>query len=211
MGEIMGLIYFNTISDLKVRKKIVLINYFILGKNYKIVFNSETKEKTNFIYNDNDLELINYLNTIKIQNNIKSPKIGISACLSGKNTKYDGKNNEKYVLKVLSGICHWILICPELAGLLGVPRIPCERVGNQVYNKIGQDKTKAFELGVKKALNKISINNVEMLILKEGSPSCGVNRIYDGTFKGNKINGKGLFTESLENKHIKIITEELFN
>ena len=31
--------------------------------------------------------------------------------------------------------------------------------------------------------------------LKEGSPSCGVNFVYDGSFNGNKVKGKGITTE----------------
>ena len=44
-------------------------------------------------------------------------------------------------------------------------------------------------------------------ILKEGSPSCGSNYIYDGTFSGNKIQGEGVTTSLLRKHGIKVISE----
>ena len=44
---------------------------------------------------------------------------------------------------------------------------------------------------------------ISAAILKEGSPSCGVNFVYDGSFNGNKIKGKGITTEMLNEIGIK--------
>ena len=50
--------------------------------------------------------------------------------------------------------------------------------------------------------------NIKKAILKEGSPSCGVNYIYDGNFNGNKIKGKGITTEMLNEIGIKTLSEK---
>ena len=44
--------------------------------------------------------------------------------------------------------------------------------------------------------------------MKEKSPSCGSNRIYDGSFTGNLTDGQGLAVELLRNAGIKVFSEE---
>ena len=48
-------------------------------------------------------------------------------------------------------------------------------------------------------------------ILKEGSPSCGSNYIYDGTFSGKKILGQGITTSLLRKHGITVISENDVN
>lgn len=43
--------------------------------------------------------------------------------------------------------------------------------------------------------------------MKEGSPSCGVNEIYDGSFTGRKTDGEGLATELLRKNGFKVFSE----
>ena len=45
-------------------------------------------------------------------------------------------------------------------------------------------------------------------LLKEGSPSCGVHRIYDGSFSGRRIAGAGLTTEALRAAAFPVFCEE---
>jgi len=59
----------------------------------------------------------------------------VSACLLGKNCTYNGENNyNQKVIEFLKDKCY-IAVCPEEAGGLGTPRIPCERNGNKVINR----------------------------------------------------------------------------
>ena len=51
-------------------------------------------------------------------------------------------------------------------------------------------------------------NNVKYAILKENSPSCGSNKIYDGSFTGKKVIGKGITTALLEKEGIKVFNEK---
>ncbi|MCP3944045.1 MAG: DUF523 domain-containing protein [Desulfobacteraceae bacterium] len=58
-----------------------------------------------------------------------------------------------------------------------------------------------------KALKIVRKFNIKFAVLKEGSPSCGSTKIYDGTFSGIKISGQGVTTSLLTNNAIKVFNE----
>ena len=64
-------------------------------------------------------------------------KILVSACLLGKNCKYNGGNNgHPAVEEFLQG--HEVIpVCPEVMGGLPIPREPAEICGGQVINRKG--------------------------------------------------------------------------
>ena len=141
----------------------------------------------------------------------------ISACLCGVNCKYNGLNNynEKCNELFISGKA--ILVCPEQLGGLSTPRVPSELQDNtlniikkngKILNKDGEDVTENFLKGAREVATIEKKLNIKKAILKEGSPSCGVNYIYDGTFTGNKIKGNGITTELLKALDIEVISEE---
>ena len=134
-------------------------------------------------------------------------KYAISKCLLGYNCKYDGKNNLREILKDLEKNNEVILIFPEVLGGLPIPRIPFELQNDRAINKEGLDITDKVIEGCNKALKLIIDNNVDLVILKENSPTCGVNYIYDGTFTHTKISGEGLLTRMLKERNIKVISD----
>lgn len=132
----------------------------------------------------------------------------ISACLAGSNVRYDGDNKANAICRKLYEEGRAILICPEVMGGLLVPRNPSEIVGDKVMSNIGKDVTAEFQNGAELALQLISkYSTIHTIILKDGSPSCGLYEIYDGTFSGNKVKGKGVFARSITDKY-KVISEE---
>lgn len=133
----------------------------------------------------------------------------VSACLMGVNCKYSAGNNAcRACLDLLSrnDLC-LIPICPEQLGGLQTPRACAERAGNTVINKNGEDVTPQFHRGAEEALRIAKQWHCQEAILKERSPSCGSSVIYDGTFSGTVIPGKGLTAELLEENGIKIMNE----
>lgn len=142
----------------------------------------------------------------------------ISACLCGVNCKYNGLNNLNDKCLELLRKGEALLVCPEQLGGLNTPRIPSEILGNakdiielnkgKVINKEGKDVTKEFLKGAKEALKIAKEANIKKAILKESSPSCGSNFVYDGNFTGNKIKGKGITAYLLEKEGIEIISEK---
>ena len=124
-------------------------------------------------------------------------RILVSACLMGKNCKYNGGNNESVSLrKYVQG--HDVYeVCPEVMGGLSIPRIPCEIKNGIVMNKEGVSCDKEFRLGAHKALNIALKEEIDLAILQSRSPSCGLKYIYDGTFSGTLTEGNGIFAQEL--------------
>ena len=134
-------------------------------------------------------------------------KILISACLVGDKTKYDGRSNYHPAIKDLLEKYDLIPFCPEVEGGLSIPRKPCERKGGKIINSDGKDVTKQFHLGAEKAYNICMYLGVTTVILKDNSPSCGVNQIYDGSFTHKLIDGQGYLAEYLSSRGIKVLSE----
>lgn len=135
-------------------------------------------------------------------------KILVSACLLGKNCKYNGGNNlNQGVLEFIEG--HEVIgVCPEQLGGLSTPRLPAEIVAGVVTNKEGVSVDAQFRKGAQAALAVALENKVDLAILQSRSPSCGVKEIYDGSFSGKKIKGQGVFAKLLSARGIKVLDAE---
>ena len=135
-------------------------------------------------------------------------KILVSACLLGKNCKYNGDNNlNQSVLEFIEG--HEVIgVCPEQLGGLSTPRLPAEIVDGVVTNKEGVSVDAEFRKGAQTALAAALENKVDLAILQSRSPSCGVKEIYDGSFSGKKIKGQGVFAKLLSAHGIKVLDAE---
>jgi uncharacterized protein YbbK (DUF523 family) len=131
-----------------------------------------------------------------------------SACLLGIKCRYDGKSalNKKIVKLLEKEIL--IPVCPEQLGGLPTPREPAERRGNRVFTRSGKDVTKEFERGAEQVLRVAKLLGIKEAILKQGSPSCGCGKIYDGSFSKKEIAGDGVTAALLKKNGIKIITDE---
>lgn len=131
-------------------------------------------------------------------------KIMVSACLLGRNCKYNGGNNlNEKVVAFLQG--HEIVpVCPE--EILGVPRVPMEIVDGVLINKEGT----VVDEPVRRAVAKIVEENpdVDLAVLKSRSPTCGVHQVYDGTFSGRLIDGMGTLAQALKEKGIRVLDAE---
>ncbi|MGN0467519.1 MAG: DUF523 domain-containing protein [Acutalibacteraceae bacterium] len=134
----------------------------------------------------------------------------ISACLCGVNCRYDGKSKPNKEVTELYNQGDAILICPEQAGGLSVPRPPCEIKNGRIISKNGQDLTEAYLRGSQKVLEKCLEYGVEKAILKQNSPSCGTKHIYDGTFRGKLIDGEGVTAKLLRENGIEVFGEDDF-
>lgn len=134
----------------------------------------------------------------------------VSACVMGKNCRYDGKNcaNQK-VIDYLKDK-EYQLICPEMMGHLPCPRKPSERVQERIINSEGIDVTEAFYEGARKTLELAIKLQPECIILQEKSPSCGLHKIYDGTFSGKLIQGQGLTAQLLSENGFHVLSSEDF-
>jgi uncharacterized protein YbbK (DUF523 family) len=101
-----------------------------------------------------------------------------------------------------------IPVCPEQLGGLPTPREPAEIREGKVITKSGKDVTENFKRGAEEVLKIAKLFGISEAIFKQGSPSCGCGRVYDGTFSGKIIEGDGITATLLKKRGIKVITEE---
>jgi uncharacterized protein YbbK (DUF523 family) len=145
----------------------------------------------------------------------------VSACLLGSPVRYDGghKRLNNPLLEQWVSDGRVVSLCPELAGGLPVPRRPAElEAGSQGFHVLaGQakvidsnkaDLSKAFVAGAHLSLQLAKRMNIRVAVLKDSSPSCGTNFIYDGTFSKIKVPGMGVTSALLESHGIKVFSED---
>ncbi|MCT9930915.1 DUF523 domain-containing protein [Planotetraspora sp. A-T 1434] len=148
-------------------------------------------------------------------------RILVSACLLGSRVRYDGgaKTSDDELLAAWRAEGRLVPFCPEVEGGLPVPRPPAEIEGGvggaavltgaaRILTPDGEDVTNAFLSGAQRALAVAQSFGVRLAILKEGSPSCGSLRIYDGTFRGRLTPGRGVTAALLELNGIRVFGED---
>ena len=140
-------------------------------------------------------------------------RVAVSACLLGRNCKYNGGNN---LHEALAGAldasgCAAIPVCPEVAGGLPVPRPRSELLEGAVVDEFGSSVDAAFRSGAAAELARIdALGGCDVAILQPRSPSCGAGRIYDGTFSGVLVPGDGVFAALLKERGIPVLAPDAF-
>lgn len=131
----------------------------------------------------------------------KEKPVIVSACLLGLKTRYDGKSAPSAeVAELLKGRA-FVPVCPEQLGGLPTPRpkaaiesgsgtdVLC--LCSRVVDSSGADVTDKFIKGAQAALNIARMCGAEVAFMKDKSPSCGVERVYNG---GRITGGEGVTT-----------------
>lgn len=141
--------------------------------------------------------------------------IVVSSCLCGINCKYSGENNlNEDVLKLVNE-GKAVPICPEQLGGLKTPRDSAEIIEEdgkiKVMTEAGADVTNEFLLGAKRSLEIVKVLGAKKAILQRRSPSCGFEKIYDGTFSGKLIPGNGLTVRLFLENGIEVISDEEYD
>jgi len=132
----------------------------------------------------------------------------ISACLLGISCRYNGGcfNLPKLLALVETGAA--VPVCPETSGGLPIPRNCIEiRENHRAYESTGIDRTEEIEKGIFQILNTYPADTISAAVLKDKSPSCGSCLVYDGSFTGKTIPGKGLFAQELYKLRIPVYHE----
>ncbi len=150
-------------------------------------------------------------------------KILISGCLIGLKCNYKGEassGNQERLFSIIKKYeengYEFIPACPEQLGGMPTPRIPSELISTaseilcgkgKVISKNGDDVTGCFVKGAKEALFLAKRYNVVGCVLKSRSPSCGNSKIYDGTFSGALISGRGVTSQLLVDSGLIVLNE----
>lgn len=132
----------------------------------------------------------------------------VSACLAGINCRYNGGCTPHPVVMELVRSGEALPVCPEVLGGLSVPRPPCELIDGSARTPDGHNCDAAYRAGAAEALRLARSQECICAILKARSPSCGVGRIYDGTFSHTQIPGDGVFAGMLRAAGFQLLTEE---
>ena len=141
---------------------------------------------------------------------MNKPKLLVSACLLGVNVEYNGGSNLIDEVQQLQNDFDIFSICPEVQGGMLIPRIPSEVVSLnpiKVQNEYGIDTTDFFISGAVQSLEICKQNDIKIALLKSKSPSCGNEKIYDGSFSGKLIDGIGVTVGLLLQNNIKVFNE----
>ncbi len=133
----------------------------------------------------------------------------ISACLAGMKCKWNMESAEDEFCSKLFKAGKAIPVCPEQLGGLPTPREPSERLANKVFAKSGKELTAEYVRGAEESLKIAEAFCCKAAIFKSRSPSCGVGRIYDGSFTGKLVAGDGVTTALLKSKGIVVVDESM--
>jgi uncharacterized protein YbbK (DUF523 family) len=147
-------------------------------------------------------------------------KILVSACLMGFKVRYNGSEKSR----MNEQLARWqqeqrlVIHCPELAAGLPVPRPPAEIMsadGNDVMHgqariieNTGQDVTEHYQLAAWLALRAAQASGCSAALLTDGSPTCGSQFIYDGSFRGIHKAGRGVAASLLSEHGIVVFSEK---
>jgi uncharacterized protein YbbK (DUF523 family) len=140
----------------------------------------------------------------------------VSACLIGEACRFDGRSKRsERVLAALEGK-EVVPVCPEVGGGLPIPRAPVELSGGTgvdvwagraraLEREAGVDRTDAFLRGARLALEAARKFGATVALLKEKSPSCGTQRVYEA---GVLRDGEGITAALLRSEGITVLSDE---
>ena len=136
----------------------------------------------------------------------------VSACLLGENCRYDGRTKKQPQIEEKLSEYELIPFCPE-APVFGTPRARIDVVdfGDErriIQAQTGEDVTVLLQEEIEKFIEKHS--NVEKIVLKSKSPSCGNGTTPILNQEGKEIaRGDGIAAEMFKQHYDVMIEDEL--
>ena len=120
----------------------------------------------------------------------EKPRVGVSACLLGREVRYDGGHKLTGAVVDLGELVELVPVCPEDEVGMGTPREPIhiDVRGRLVGVDSGTDHTDAMNAWSARRLAELS--DLDGYVLKARSPSCG---LVGAASQG----GRGLFAQRL--------------
>ena len=108
-------------------------------------------------------------------------RLGISACLMGRPTRYDGGHRLDVLLRdAFGGRFEFFPLCPEAEAGFGVPREPMRLEGDPqrprlMTRRTRRDLTEAMESWARSRVVELEKEKLAGFIFKARSPCCGVH------------------------------------
>lgn len=151
----------------------------------------------------------------------RKPLLLMSACLIGQCCRWDARvplSSVTPVLHKMLTLGEVVVICPECAGGLDVPR-PASEIASgstaksvlagtgKVVNSEGVDVTAQFVKGAEAALALVKKFDIKVAIMKSNSPSCSNKSVYDGSFTGKLTDSMGVAAQLLTDNGVTVFDE----
>ena len=128
------------------------------------------------------------------------PRVVVSACLLGDDTRYDGRiKRAPLVAEDLARHCDLVAVCPEADCGLATPRDPMALVRTSGTLRLtviatGVDHTERLTRWTDSKLDEIVGIGIHGCVLKSRSPSCGLSGVPYFSPGGTQVGeGAGLF------------------
>ena len=132
------------------------------------------------------------------------PRVGVSACLLGREVRHDGGHKRAdFLVELLGPYVEWVPVCPEVELGMGVPRPPIRierRAGELrlVEPGSGADYTHAMSRFAARRVRELTALGLCGYVLKSDSPSCGMERVRVWRASGRPVrSGRGFFAAAL--------------
>lgn len=129
--------------------------------------------------------------------NGKAVKLGISACLTGKEVRYDGgQKRDSFLIDTFGRFVDYVPVCPEVECGLGVPREPMRLEARGAETRLvrrldGQDMTDQLVEWAERRLDELSKEGLWGFIFKSRSPSSGMERVLVYDERGRVVGRQG--------------------
>ncbi len=117
-------------------------------------------------------------------------RIGVSSCLLGNRVRYDGGHkHDPYVTQTLGAWVEYVPVCPEVEAGFGLPRPTLHLKGapdapRLVFTDSGEDVTERMLTWSARRVRELQALDLDGYILKNRSPSCGMERVKVFAAKG---------------------------
>lgn len=146
-------------------------------------------------------------------------RILVSACLLGWPVRHDGGTRTQHDPR----LARWaeegrlVPLCPETMAGMATPRPAAEIEAGataadvlagtaRIVDAEGGDHTAAFLEGVRIALATARVRGCRFALMTDGSPTCGVDLVADGTFSGRRRAGEGVAAHALREAGLEVFS-----
>lgn len=142
-------------------------------------------------------------------------RIGVSACLLGREVRFDGGHKrDRYLTDQFGAFVQFVPVCPEVEVGMGIPRESVRLVRRDgamrmIAERSGVDHTEAMQRWCASRVAQLTAMDLSGYVLKANSPSCGMERVRVYTPGGMpERKGQGMFAEALMAQLVDLPVEE---
>ncbi|HEX2660731.1 MAG TPA: DUF523 and DUF1722 domain-containing protein, partial [Polyangia bacterium] len=144
-------------------------------------------------------------------------RVGVSACLLGREVRYDGQHKrDAFLVDQLGPFVEFVPVCPEVEVGMPIPRetLHLVRVEKDVRLRTTatrEDWTARMNTFSRRRVKQLAGEGLSGYVFKKNSPSCGVWRVKtygDGNPSAVERSGQGLFAAALTEAFPHLPVEE---